>query len=457
MRLPASFRPLAVVVVAAIAACAVPPSPASADAGIEAESMALTAGAGTAHGDGSASGGRALLIWSNGTASTSVATDAIRRLTVRARGDLCSGAPRMEVRLDGAVVLSADVRSTTWADYSAAVSAPAGTHRVAVSFTNDLLTKKCDRNLRVDRVVVATEEPPAPAPQHALAGASLYVDPYSNAAREAAALRGSDPARAALFDKIAAHSQADWLGDWIATDQLAATAGARIDTVTAAGAVPVLVAYAIPARDCGSYSAGGIGTPDGYRGWIGELAKGIGGRSAAVVLEPDALGLLSCLTADQQRARLALLAEAVATLTASGASVYLDAGHSAWVGADAMAARLEAAGVAGARGFSLNVSNFRTTADEIAYGRALAQRLGGKPFVVDTSRNGLGPYDGPEGWCNPPDRALGERPTTATGVAGLDALLWIKRPGESDGTCRGGPAAGTWWPDYAAGLAARAA
>jgi endoglucanase len=30
-------------------------------------------------------------------------------------------------------------------------------------------------------------------------------------------------------------------------------------------------------------------------------------------------------------------------------------------------------------------------------------------------------------------------------------------PGFSDGTCNGGPAAGTWWPDYALGLAERAA
>ncbi len=295
------------------------------------------------------------------------------------------------------------------------------------------------------------------APTHALQGATLYVDPHSNAAREAAALRRSDPARAALFDKLAAHSQADWVGDWIPTAELASNVNARVSTIAAAGAVPVLVAYAIPLRDCGSYSAGGIGTPEGYRAWVGKLARGINGRRAAVVLEPDALGLISSLTAGQQQERFSLLAEAVTTLTAGGASVYLDAGHSAWVPAETMAARLQAAGIAGARGFSLNVSNFQSAADEIAYGRGLGQRLGGKPFVVDTSRNGAGPYAGAESWCNPPGRALGERPTTSTGVDGLDGLLWMKRPGESDGTCRGGPPAGTWWPDYAAGLAERAA
>ena len=33
----------------------------------------------------------------------------------------------------------------------------------------------------------------------------------------------------------------------------------------------------------------------------------------------------------------------------------------------------------------------------------------------------------------------------------VDAFLWIKTPGESDGTCSGGPAAGKWWGEYALG------
>lgn len=98
-------------------------------------------------------------------------------------------------------------------------------------------------------------------------------------------------------------------------------------------------------------------------------------------------------------------------------------------------------------------------------------------FVLDTSRNGLGNWTPPAGkytgdpqdWCNPPGRALGLRPTTRTGQPLVDALLWVKRPGESDGQCTRGtagpqdpeygiddPAAGEWWPDYALGLAQRA-
>lgn len=53
----------------------------------------------------------------------------------------------------------------------------------------------------------------------------------------------------------------------------------------------------------------------------------------------------------------------------------------------------------------------------------------------------------------PPGRALGEVPTTRTGDELVDAYLWVKRPGESDGDCKGGPKAGAWWPEYALGLA----
>ena len=41
-------------------------------------------------------------------------------------------------------------------------------------------------------------------------------------------------------------------------------------------------------------------------------------------------------------------------------------------------------------------------------------------------------------------------------IALADALLWVKAPGESDGSCNGGPSAGTWWTEYALGLAERA-
>jgi integrase/DNA-binding transcriptional regulator YhcF (GntR family) len=101
----------------------------------------------------------------------------------------------------------------------------------------------------------------------------------------------------------------------------------------------------------------------------------------------------------------------------------------------------DAAGIADAEGFAVNVSNRQTTAASAAWGRELSDLVGHRPFVVDVSRNGIGPPpDGPDGtaqWCNPAHQALGVAPTTRTGIRGVDALLWIKRPGESDGECGG--------------------
>jgi endoglucanase len=128
-------------------------------------------------------------------------------------------------------------------------------------------------------------------------------------------------------------------------------------------------------------------------------------------------------------------------------------------------------------------------------------------FVIDTSRNGRGPvdlsrYQSPPflqptaviaglsvgAWCNPPGTGVGQRPTADTDLPLLDAYLWIKTVGESDGSCdiAGGarawdyqrynpwgltgdaqrhfdplwgmvdPAAGTWFPEQALGLALQA-
>jgi endoglucanase len=105
--------------------------------------------------------------------------------------------------------------------------------------------------------------------------------------------------------------------------------------------------------------------------------------------------------------------------------------------------RLLQAGVMAADGFALNVGNYQATEDCITYGQSISQKIGGKTFVLDTSRNGKGP--GPRGdWCNPKNRAIGISPTAPTGIKGLDAYLWLKEPGISDGSCNGGPAAGQW-------------
>jgi endoglucanase len=89
----------------------------------------------------------------------------------------------------------------------------------------------------------------------------------------------------------------------------------------------------------------------------------------------------------------------------------------------------------------------------MSYGKAIVAALSSNAhFVIDTSRNGRGPAAGGV-WCNPPGRGLGTPPSASTGDPAADAFLWVKHPGASDGTCNGGPAAGTWWPAAALELA----
>jgi endoglucanase len=310
--------------------------------------------------------------------------------------------------------------------------------------------------LVLSAAVATTSAPPASAAGsgNPFAGKHLYVDPNSPAAQNADSMRQSNPHDAAELDKIAKHSQADWFGDWNSNASVQRTVADRRRTIHRAGAIPVFVVYDIPLRDCGGYSSGGAQSPASYREWVRNFTAGVGRGTAAVVLEPDALAGMDCLRPEDQTTRLGLLRYAVRTLTSHPkTAVYLDAGHSVWQPADVMADRLRRADVADARGFSLNVSNFDRTREERRYGRDIVSLLGGKHFVVDTSRNGLGSNGD---WCNPPGRALGHRPTSVTHHRRVDAYLWIKRPGESDGSCNGGPPAGQWWTDYAVGLAERA-
>ena len=294
---------------------------------------------------------------------------------------------------------------------------------------------------------------PAPAVRLAddanpFGGMPFYVNPASAAMRAA---QHADPPSAGLT-AIANTPQAYW----IVPGSSAGTVAAYTGDAAAAGAIPVLTIYGIPHRDCGSFAAGGMGSADDYRGWIDGIASGVGASRTAIILEPDALAMADCLSADQRQERYDLIRYAVDTLTRNPATaVYVDAGHLRWHSAEDMAERLNKAGVGHARGFSLNTANFFTTGDEIGYGESISGLTNGSHYVVDTSRNGAGPApDTGLNWCNPSGRALGTPPTAATGGAHAAAYLWIKRPGESDGTCdKGDPPAGTFVNQYAIDLA----
>jgi endoglucanase len=296
----------------------------------------------------------------------------------------------------------------------------------------------------------ATSPPSSPSMRpNPLVGSSFYLQDNTNARRQADAWRATRPADAAQMDKIATRPQASWFGGW--SSDVRASVNAVMTAAASQGALPVLVAYNISRLDCGSGGA----TPDGYRSWISAFADGIGARRAVVILEPDALAAMGCLSADEQNVRTSLLGYAVAAFKARpGVTLYVDAGHANWLSASEIARRLILAGADRADGFALNVSNFVATAANVAYGEDVSRHLGGLRFVIDTGRNGRGPTADYQ-WCNPDGRGLGIAPTTDTRAPLVDAFLWIKPPGESDGTCNGGPQGGAWWAEYALGLAQR--
>lgn len=284
----------------------------------------------------------------------------------------------------------------------------------------------------------------------------FWVNPKGNAAQQVAGYeKDGKKDEARQIRKIAEQPTAEWIG----VENPEQEAKGFTEAAQKADRDAILVLYNIPHRDCGQYSGGGAADGNAYREWIDGVAEGIGDRPATVVLEPDAVLHLvdGCTPEEFHEERYDLLRGAIERLKSlKNTKVYLDAGNAGWGHPDQIFEPLKWAGIDKADGFAVNVSNFYTTEASVAYGKQLSEKVGNKPFVVDTSRNGNGPYEGgaaDERWCNPPGRALGETPTTKTGEPLVDAYLWVKRPGESDGECKGGPRAGEWWPEYALKLA----
>jgi endoglucanase len=262
--------------------------------------------------------------------------------------------------------------------------------------------------------------------QHPFRGAQLFVDDQT------AGARWQREHGAGWLDPITTRPQARWLNgpqDLARLPALAAQARRQ-------QALLVLVTYYIPNRGCSSSSDQGAPTSRHYRRWIDRLIDHLGSTRAAIVVEPDAVAA-DCF----DTGRATLLKGSVKRLAHAGQYVYLDAGHARWRSTGEMAERLLRAGIQYAQGLSVNVANRQTTRQSYRWGRELSDLLGRREFVIDTSRNGLGPPpddpDRDDEWCNPRRQGLGQAPTARTSMPGLAALLWIKPPGESDGICGG--------------------
>ncbi|HEV2345292.1 MAG TPA: glycoside hydrolase family 6 protein [Actinocrinis sp.] len=293
------------------------------------------------------------------------------------------------------------------------------------------------------------------APARAATGAlpantTFYINPNSAVEKWLAANPG-DSRAATISAKIAGQAQGTWFTTYNPAT-IASQVSALASAAAAKGQVPLLIMYDIPNRDCGGASAGGANTIANYEGWASAFASGLGSATAIVLVEPDSLALQTCLSAADVTARDAAISYDGQVLHADdpNAHVYFDGGHSDWNPASQQAAALKAANVTTeANGVFTDVSNFEWNNDELWYGQQILQTLGDSSLhlVVDTSRNGAGPGNT---WCDPSGRALGLTPTANTGYSYVDAFVWAKPPGESDGCA---DAAGTFDPALANALA----
>ena len=273
----------------------------------------------------------------------------------------------------------------------------------------------------------------------------------------------------------------------------------------------VFVLCDLPNRDCAANASSGelaveAGGEERYRT---EFVDPIAAQFAAhpdqpivAIVEPDSLANLTTNVAFPKCAASVdayrhSIIYAIQRFQLPNVSIYLDAAHAGWLGWDMNREKMatifrkllqEAGGYHMIRGFATNVSNYthqynrdgaalaltNPCLNELMYVKMLANTLSdygikGKGFVIDTSRNGKGGIRKSWGsWCNVKGAGLGERPRAGP-MRGIDAYLWIKPPGESDGVsdptqprfdgmCAGrdaltdAPQAGKWFDAYFADL-----
>ncbi len=238
------------------------------------------------------------------------------------------------------------------------------------------------------------------------------------------------------------------------------------DNLTAdPGSIPIITTYFL-------YQAGYCETRNkilAHRGrferQVNEMVRGIGRRRAIMLLELDAIGASHCMLRNgglpYWEGDMRYEIDKVAALP--HVVVYIEGGYADSNSPRYTARVLKAVGIHRIRGFFTNDTHEDWTINEVRWAQKVSRLVGGSHFIVNTANNGQGPLvpqnrvkHGNEVLCNPPGRGLGPQPTTDTGFAGADALLWTAPPGNSSGHCNGGPNSGTFWPRYAIGEASRA-
>ncbi|CAE6519565.1 unnamed protein product [Rhizoctonia solani] len=308
------------------------------------------------------------------------------------------------------------------------------------------------------------------------AGKTFYESPHYRTSIEAEIARLNAAGKSELAAKAAKVAQVPsfiWISDTAAVSTISGYLKNASDIQKSTGKKQIvqLVVYNLPDRDCSAKASDGEfhlnnAGESRYEAYIKSVASQLQRYpdvSVAISLEPDSIGNLvtnlavpKCGNAAPAHKRL--LGLAVALLQFPNVSLYLDGAHAGWLGwPDNLAPTAAALGEiiknakthnanATVRGLVTNVSNYNGLGnqeqqgrDELKYINDLAPLLtaAGYPahFIVDQGRSGnqVAARDGGD-WCNFKYAGFGPRPSTTTPSPLVDAIVWVKPGGESDGT-----------------------
>ncbi|EJT73809.1 hypothetical protein GGTG_07664 [Gaeumannomyces tritici R3-111a-1] len=303
---------------------------------------------------------------------------------------------------------------------------------------------------------------------------TLHPNSFYRSEVEQAVKDISDPSLASAAAKVADVGSFIWVDTIANIDRLAAELETEIPCENILG----VVVYDLPGRDCAAKASNGelkVGELARYKtefiDKIVALLKAKPNTAFALVIEPDSLPNLvtnSDLTTCQQSAAGYRdgVAYAIKQLNLPNVVMYLDAGHGGWLGwndnlkpgAQELAKVYKAAGspsqfrgiatnVAGWNAWDLSPGEFASASDA-QWNKAQNEKLYTELFgaalktagmpnnaIVDTGRNGVQGLREEWGhWCNVDGAGFGVRPTATTGSTLVDAFVWVKPGGESDGT-----------------------
>jgi len=322
------------------------------------------------------------------------------------------------------------------------------------------------------------------------AGSDYFINPDFVAEVESSI--GLHPSQKALLAKAENISAAYWIDTISRIGNVTKVLDGALAQQQRTGrkTLATFVIYDVPNRDCAAAASNGEITcrdnacTDGINTYktkyvdpIVAILKKYPSLPIVAFIEPDSLGNLAtnmnvdkCKQAEQ--AYITGISYAIQQLaTVSNVVQYVDAAHGGWLGWDDNRQKIaqvftnvlnKAGGANKIRGFVTNLANYQplgtlsSTDDpcnlkkdynqainEVIYVNLLSKTLDSagirdKRFVIDTSRNGVvNMRKDCSNWCNINNSGFGRRPTSDTaftGINNLDALYWIKTPGESDGT-----------------------